>query len=321
MKRREVAIERQRFSFWLAVAAGMHIMLLLSSFAWQHFAGKKEPIRNVVSVSLVTLPGSGGSPLPAAVPGGAPQPEGGESAVAFPESEAEEIMLEATPQEPEKPKEPVTVKAVPESPQTAKKPAEQKQQKAPETPARKQPAAVKKEVPVAPKKAENLGKALDQLRQSVESRSAEQQKQKSLGNALAKLQEKVARQGGEGGNSKGVGGGSGKPGTGSGGSGGGGGGTADPYTVRVASIIQENWEFSSKMLQNSYGMEVYVHIFVLPDGTIRDIRYDKSSPSAYLNNSVKRALEKSSPLPPLPRENATGGKSIGFVFTPEGIDM
>ncbi|MBM3421952.1 MAG: TonB family protein [Chlorobi bacterium] len=296
MNRREVAIERQRFSFWLAAVAGMHIMLLLSAFAWQHFAGKKEPIRNVVSVSLVTLPGSGGSPLPAAVPGGAPQPEGGEPAGAFPESEPEGIRLEAAPPEPEKPK-------------------------APEMPVGKQPAAVRKEIPESPKKTENLGKALDKLRQSVESRSAEQQKQKSLGNALAKLQEKVARQGGAGGNTNGAGGGAGKPGTGSGGPGGGGGGKADPYTVRVASIIQQNWEFSSKMLQSNYGMEVYVHIFVLPDGTIRDIRYDKSSPSAYLNNSVKRALEQSSPLPPLPRENGTGGKSIGFVFTPEGIDM
>lgn len=296
MKRREVAIERKRFSFWLAAAAGMHIMLLLSAFAWQHFAGRKEPVRNVVSVSLVTLPGSGGSPLPSAVPGGAPQPEVGDPAGAFPESEQEGIMLEVASPEPEKPK-------------------------APETTVRKQTAAVRKEIPEAPKKSENLGKALDRLRQSVESRSAEQQKQKSLGNALEKLQEKVARQGGAGGNSKGADGGAGKPGTGSGGPGGGGGGKADPYTVRVASIIQKNWEFSSKMLQSSYGMEVYVHIFVLPDGTIRDIRYDKSSPSAYLNNSVKRALEQSSPLPPLPRENGTGGKSIGFVFTPEGIDM
>lgn len=75
------------------------------------------------------------------------------------------------------------------------------------------------------------------------------------------------------------------------------------------------------MLQSSYGMEVYVHIFVLSDGTIRDITYDRRAPSAYLNNSVKRALEQSSPLPPLPSDYGSGGISIGFVFTPEGIDM
>ena len=67
-------------------------------------------------------------------------------------------------------------------------------------------------------------------------------------------------------------------------------------------------------------MEVYVRINIVADGTIRQILYDKKAPSEYLNNSVKKALEKSSPLPLLPKEASGGDVWIGFVFTPEGIE-
>ena len=68
-------------------------------------------------------------------------------------------------------------------------------------------------------------------------------------------------------------------------------------------------------------MEVYVAINILPDGTISQIRYDRKAPSEYLNNSVKAALQKSSPLPPLPGEYGRRAIWVGFVFTPEGVSQ
>lgn len=293
MKRsQEFRIEKKRFSFWLAVAAGMHLLVLLSALAYQHFLGSSPNPPKIVNVSLVSLPGPGGSSLPA---------EDGESG----QASAETLPAE-----------------FPDVPQEAVKAVESEQApvkvKIPEKPVREKPAVKSEPVMKTPEKQVNLGKALEKLRQSVDRKAAASgsAKQDNLGSALARLQQKVSSQG----SGKGTGGGGGGSAAGSG-TGRGGGGTADPYKVRIASIIQKNWEFSSQMLQSSYGMEVYVHIFVLSDGTIRDITYDRRAPSAYLNNSVKRALEQSSPLPPLPSDYGSGGVSIGFVFTPEGIDM
>lgn len=290
MKRsQEFRIEKKRFSFWLAVAAGMHLLVLLSALAYQYFLGSSPNPPKIVNVSLVSLPGPGGSSLPA---------EDGESG----QASAETLPAE-----------------FPDLPPEAAKSVESEQApvkvKIPQKPVREKPAVKSEPVMKTPEKQVNLGKALEKLRQSVDRKAAASgsAKQDNLGSALARLQQKVSSQG----SGKGTGGGS----AAGSGTGRGGGGTADPYKVRIASIIQKNWEFSSQMLQSSYGMEVYVHIFVLSDGTIRDITYDRRAPSAYLNNSVKRALEQSSPLPPLPSDYGSGGISIGFVFTPEGIDM
>jgi len=301
MKRsQEFRIEKKRFSFWLAVAAGMHLLVLLSALAYQYFLGSSPNPPKIVNVSLVSLPGPGGSSLPA---------EDGESG----QASAETLPAEFPDVPPE------AAKSV-ESEQAPVKKAvsEPVKVKIPEKPVREKPAVKSEPVMKTPEKQVNLGKALEKLRQSVDRKAAASgsAKQDNLGSALARLQQKVSSQG----SGKGTGGGGGGSAAGSG-TGRGGGGTADPYKVRIASIIQKNWEFSSQMLQSSYGMEVYVHIFVLSDGTIRDITYDRRAPSAYLNNSVKRALEQSSPLPPLPSDYGSGGISIGFVFTPEGIDM
>lgn len=90
------------------------------------------------------------------------------------------------------------------------------------------------------------------------------------------------------------------------------------YQVQIASIIQRNWSFANSRLKNrlrGFGMEVYVRIYVRSDGIITQTIYGKTSSSASLNNSVKKALEKSSPLPPPPKE-----EWFSFVFTPEGIE-
>lgn len=292
MKRgEELRIERRRFSFWLAVMAGLHLSLLLWAATYQHFFGGKQRSLNIVNVSLVALPGSGGSQPPGSDGESGPKVPPQELPVAA--DKRAEIPAEAPVPKP---------KPLPEK----KNEVEPSKQKVPEKPA-----------PAAPTRQQDLDNAFAKLRKSVESRPAASGRQENLGSALARLQQKVASQGGRGSGSGSDAGGASGSGTGRGG----GGGTADPYKVKIAGIIQRNWEFSSQMLRNSYGMEVYVHIFVLPDGTIRDITYDKRAPSAYLNNSVKRALEKSSPLPPLPGGYSSEGVSIGFVFTPEGVDM
>ncbi|NTV26182.1 MAG: TonB C-terminal domain-containing protein [Chlorobiaceae bacterium] len=186
--------------------------------------------------------------------------------------------------------------------------------KAPEPPAPKkvsEPAVTKKTVPVENAKAEKqrLEEALSKLKQKADSR----QQSQNIGNALANLQKKVASQGSGGAHGSGTGGGGGLYGPG--------GGASDPYKSKIADIIQNNWQFSSQLLRSTKGMEVYVAINILPDGTISQIRYDRKAPSEYLNNSVKLALQKSSPLPAIPREYGSRSLWVGFVFTPEGVSQ
>ncbi|NTW10573.1 MAG: VWA domain-containing protein, partial [Chlorobiaceae bacterium] len=138
----------------------------------------------------------------------------------------------------------------------------------------------------------------------------------NLGNVdPAALKQKVGSQGAAGGTGQGSGSGRGGMGSGFGN-----GGIADPYKAQLAMIITRNWEFSKAMTRSSAGMEVYVRIDILPDGTIREIVYDRRAPSEYLNMSVKRALEKSSPFPALPKDKGNPDLWVGFVFTPEGIE-
>ncbi|NTW82555.1 MAG: cell envelope integrity protein TolA [Chlorobiaceae bacterium] len=199
--------------------------------------------------------------------------------------------------------------------QSPEKPLAQKKEKSVPEESQVPPKKIPEE-PVKPKVNENpadISKTLERLKQNVDKKPQPQPASGSMNSALAALQQKVKSEGNSG------------TGTGSGGRGGvgsgyGSGGTADPYKAQIAMIIQKNWEFSKLMVRNSFGMEVYVRINILPDGTIREIIFDRRAQSEYLNNSVKKALEKSTPLPGLPKGQGNPDLWIGFVFTPEGIE-
>jgi colicin import membrane protein len=298
--RNELRQEQKRFSFWVGIAAAGHVAVIAAVVLLQFLYVRNHPPLKIVNVSLVSLPG-------------APGPAGGPKSVSEP--------APSGPKEPSAP-EPPAVRKVPEppKPQPKKIPEPVVAKKAPE------PVPVpKKEVPVDKEKQsrQNLQATLDQLKalEKLKNKTAAQKPAAtssgnpgSINNALANLQKKVATQGGGGPASSGAGSGGG------GGLYGPGGGAVDPYRSKIAGIIQNNWSFSNQMLRTATGMEVYVAIYVLPDGSISQTRYDRKSSSEYLNSSVKMAIQKSGPLPPLPREYGTRGLWIGFVFTPEGIN-
>ncbi len=288
----------KKFSFWLVAAASMHVFVLFLALYLQLWDSGRHVKPKIVSVTLVSLPGSGGSHQ-------LPEEQGG--------------GIATSPSAPQVNTAPSVVnkavkKPLPENPQ----PVAQKQVSV-EPP---------KKIPVEPlkpklvKKSSDINTALERLKQNVANKTTPlpQSVASSLNKALATLQQKVtsdkqqAAIGSGGGKSSSSGGKSGA------GKGLGGGGTADAYKAEIASIIQQNWLFSQQLLKNSYGMSVYVRINIIADGTIRQIVFDKRAPSEYLNNSVKKALEKSSPLPVLPKEEGLRDVWIGFVFTPEGIE-
>ncbi|NTU45621.1 MAG: TonB family protein [Chlorobiaceae bacterium] len=276
----------KKFFFWLAAAAAMHLLLFIFALYLQIVdAERHAKTPRLVSVTLVSLSGPGG-------------PSG------FSEAPGEGSSLSAA-------------QTVSEPPAPVESKASQPAAQLPPTPVQQKAKIISDVVAKPISKQDQINKALERLKQVVAKSSPAQPKpspagsMSNLNKALAQLQQRVNAEGNPGGR-----GGSAGGGNGSGGSGRGGG----PYKAVIASIIQKNWEFSGKMLRSS--MEVYVRIHILADGTIDQIVIEKRAPSEYLNNSVKRALEKSSPLPVIPKEELARERElwVGFVFTPEGIE-
>ena len=278
----------KNFSLWLVWAAAMHVVVFSLAFYFQIWDADRHSKPKIVTVTLVSLPGSGASRDDSNYGTAA-------EAISEPPREASPSPL------------PVSTKSVKVS-----------------VPVPEKALVVPKKLSVEPlkpkaiEKQPDINQALLQLKKNVDKKTAQLPRPSSntLNNALARLQQNVKLRAGV----KGSGEGGSSTGRNGAGKGSGGGGTADSYKAQIASIIQQNWSFSNKLLKKSYGMEVYVRINISSDGTIRQILFDKKAPSEYLNLSVKKALEKSSPLPVLPKEGGSGDVWVGFLFTPEGIE-
>jgi len=305
----------KKFSLWLLAATAIHALVISLAIYLQVLDSRRQLKPKIVSVSLISLPGSGGSHEFSEKQGGAESLPAPSHATPNPPVAKKRIMVkEAVPQ-------PAAV-----TPKKVKKPVKVKEpvpKVEPVTPKKVSVEPLKPKVkPKVIEKQPDISKAIERLKQNVDKKAAtsSQPPANSINNALAQLQQKVKSESGPAGAGSGGGRGNAPAGRGGAGKGYGGGGTSAPYKAEIASIIMQNWEFSKLLLKSSYGMEVYVRINILANGTINQIVFDKKAPSEYLNNSVKKALEKSSPLPLLPKEEGTRDVWIGFVFTPEGIE-
>lgn len=283
--RDELRLEQWWFYAWLGVAAVLHVVVVAAFLSMNALdLGMRRPL-NVVNVSLVSLPESQTSEQKTDV-----QPVTSEQVVT---PAATPVVKKAADIIPAKP-----LPAEPASPMADRK-----------NPVSK--SSVQQSVPVpmnntALDERKNLQSVLDNLRKKEAERKENALGEPSdLGSTLATLQKKVAAR------SSGT--------TAVDHAGGRGGVVSDLYKARIAGIIQDNWSFSSQLIRSASGMEVYVSIYVLPDGSVPQIRYEQKSASEYLNNSVRAALEKSLPFPPLPRESGSKGVWLGFYFTPAGI--
>ncbi|HWR00922.1 MAG TPA: energy transducer TonB [Chlorobaculum sp.] len=294
--RDELKKEQKEFTFWVGVAAAGHVALIVAVVFLQVFYVRMHPPVRIVSVSLVSLPGT-------------PGPAGGPKSMPAPA--------------------PAEVKAPPEP-----KPAAVKKVPAPPPPPKPQPKkvpepVVAKKVPVPvppPKKVEpvvadkqrqqNLDNALERLKHKTETQKPAAKSPagdvSDLSSSMANLQKKVTAQGGGGPASMGSGRGGG------GGAYGTGGGPVDAYKATIYEILSKNWTPPPKpMLSKVKGMDVRVRIRIMPDGTIGERVFLKSAPSEVMNNSVAQTLKKSEPFPSPPKSSGLRGVIYDINFTPE----
>ncbi len=147
--------------------------------------------------------------------------------------------------------------------------------------------------------AQRVKKALDRIRKQV----------KQTG-PVDRLKKKMANQGGAG--------------SGTAGSGPGGGRRAiemmDIYRAEIPYRIQENWAFPSQLAGEARHLKTVIVIKIMPSGEIADIWFEQRSGNQYLDESAYKAIQKSSPLPPLPPGYRRPFYNLGIGFTPEGVE-
>lgn len=180
---------------------------------------------------------------------------------------------------------------------------------------------------------QSIKNALNRMEKDVE----DTQQTDQLASALDRLKSKVAKTESEsskatskeGGTGKGAGGGGGSGGTSAGGSGGGTGGTGgtgsygiqpiDFYRSLIPNHIEHNWVFNEDLVGGRSDLMAVIVVKILPSGEITDIWFEKKSGNAYFDDSVYRAVKKSNPLPPLPKEYRQPYYQLGLIFTPKGL--
>ena len=91
------------------------------------------------------------------------------------------------------------------------------------------------------------------------------------------------------------------------------------YQAEIQYQIQKNWAFSQQLAGENTQMEAVLAIKILRSGEIEDIWFDKKSGNAYLDDSAYKALVKSNPLPPLPKDYMRPDYKIGLRFGPKGL--
>lgn len=93
----------------------------------------------------------------------------------------------------------------------------------------------------------------------------------------------------------------------------------DIYRLEIAYLVNKNWAFSESLGGAAGDIYAEVAFTVLPDGRIRDIWFDRRSGNGYLNESARRAILKSDPLPPHPKGVGRPFVTVGLRFTPQGV--
>lgn len=91
------------------------------------------------------------------------------------------------------------------------------------------------------------------------------------------------------------------------------------YQAEIAYQIQRNWAFAEQLAGGGKDLEVALGIKILPDGKIEEIWFDQRSGNRHLDESAYRAIQKSSPLPPLPPDLFNSHYIVGLRFGPRGI--
>lgn len=90
------------------------------------------------------------------------------------------------------------------------------------------------------------------------------------------------------------------------------------YMFELEFLIRKNWALSEQLAGNKENLLSSIMVEIKPSGEIKDIWFEKKSGNSYFDESVRKAILKSDPLPPLP-DGYDKPYTLGMTFTPEGL--
>jgi len=108
-------------------------------------------------------------------------------------------------------------------------------------------------------------------------------------------------------------------GSGTGGGTGGIAGVIDIYKAEIYYRIQQNWAYSEQLGGSNSEQAAVLVIKIMPGGEISDIRFERKSGNRFLDESAYRAVQKSTPLPPIPQEYNSPYYEVGLRFGAGGL--
>ncbi|MCJ7772966.1 MAG: TonB C-terminal domain-containing protein [Desulfobacterales bacterium] len=91
------------------------------------------------------------------------------------------------------------------------------------------------------------------------------------------------------------------------------------YTYEIKDLVEQNWAYSESLAGAKPDLHVLLVFEVLPNGEIRDIWFTEKSGNKYLDESAYKAVIKSKPFPPHPRELSRSTVTVPLRFTPKGL--
>ncbi len=323
----------------LVISLTMHILLfVLLTFLPDFSFRRRPPVPSVLNVTMVSLatPGSGPKAGPIAPDSGGKK-DGQATVAEPPKPKPEPPKPKAEPPKPEPPKpapekipEPPKPEPKPEPPkptvkqetkpapeavslapkkENAKPPENVQKPQPPPTPSLKETLA-KLEKKVAQAPPDPLKSTLDRLRSTVAKEEAVMPKTGGVGSGTAGGSGAASTQGGQGGDST-----TGMPGLGLQAM-----QAIDFYRSLIGMTIEKNWFWSEHLAGGRKDLVTVIVIKILPNGEIADIWYEKKSGNANFDDVAFKAVKRSNPLPPLPKEYTRPYYEVGLVFTPAGLN-
>lgn len=91
------------------------------------------------------------------------------------------------------------------------------------------------------------------------------------------------------------------------------------YMHQIAHAVQQNWAYAGPV--EGAGGFVLVVFKIAPDGRVRGLSVMESSGNRLLEDSARRAILKSEPLPPQPAAIRKEFVELGLRFTIDGVEM
>ena len=278
-----------------------HVLLILAVFFMPRWAPERSRLPSVINVTMVSLdalaPGGAEFPTPAppapVPPAPAPPAPVKAQSVPPPPVKAPPVLPVPAPKMPEK-----AISVAPSKPEKtpAQHPPEVKKSLKKET---FQPeTSVQKAI-------EKIEKKVETGRPSAVAQAIERLKATTAGNeAIERLKRQEATGevpgGGRGGGSLGL-----EP--------------IDIYRLEIAYEVNRHWALSEALTAGRDDLMAEVAFKVLPNGQIEDIWFDRPSGNSYLDESARRAILKSNPLPPHPKGLGRPFVTVGLRFTPQGV--